>query len=112
VNIQKRTEFASQTLNRDTWPDENVRAIVGFRFLLWQEEFETSPGTQYLSMYPSSTFPIVDIIHPTTGALPQRVEGHQSPEQMVEHMTRCIIEDEGILRSRRLQDQGRVRNGD
>jgi len=34
VNIQKRQEFASQMLNRDTWPDENVRAIMGFRFLL------------------------------------------------------------------------------
>jgi hypothetical protein len=51
VNIQKRQEFASQMLNRDTWPDENVRSIMGFRFVFWQQEFESSAGTEYLSVY-------------------------------------------------------------
>ncbi len=51
VNIQKRQEFASQMLNRDIWPDENVRSIMGFRFVFWQHEFESSAGMQYLSVY-------------------------------------------------------------
>jgi hypothetical protein len=90
VNIQKRQEFASQMLNRDTWPDENVRAIMGFRFLFWQQEFESSAGMQYLSVYPASTLPIVDIIDPITGGLLERIEEYQSAEQMVERLTRFI----------------------
>ena len=90
VNIQKREEFSSQMLNRDTWPDDNVRAIMGFRFLFWQQEYESVGGTQYLSCYPASTLPVVDIIDPITGGLLERIEQYQSAEQMVERLTRFM----------------------
>jgi hypothetical protein len=90
VNIQKRQEFASQMLNRDTWPDETVRTIIGFRFLFWQQEFESQAGMQYLSCYPTGQLPIVDIIDPITGGLLERIEEYQNAEQMVERLTRFI----------------------
>jgi hypothetical protein len=128
VNIQKRQEFASQMLNRDTWADEDVRTIMGFRFVFWQQEFESSAGTQYLclltyadvlltyadvlltcayvclrmltyagmqylSVYPSSTLPVVDIIDPITGGLLMRIEEYQSAEQMVLHLTLLTYAD-------------------
>jgi hypothetical protein len=46
-----RSARNSQMLNRDTWADENVRSIMGFRFVFWQQEFESSAGTQYFSAY-------------------------------------------------------------
>jgi len=90
VNIQKRQEFASQMLNRDTWPDENVRAMMGFRFVFWQQEYESQAGSQYLSCYPANSLPIVDIIDPITGGLLERIEEYQTPDQMVERLTRFI----------------------
>ena len=88
VNIQKRQEVASQMLNRDTWPDENVRTIVGFRFVFWQQDHESQAGIEYRSCYPANTLPIVDIIDPITGGLAERIEEYQSGEQMAERLTR------------------------
>ena len=77
VNIQNRQEFASQMLNRDTWPDETVRTIMEFRFLFWQQEYESQAGMQYLSCYPATSLPVVDIIDPITGGLLERIDEYQ-----------------------------------
>ena len=90
INIQKRQEFSSQMLNRDTWPDDTVRTIMGFRFLFWQQEYESQAGAQYLSCYPSHALPVVDIVDPITGGLLERIEEYQTAEQMVERLTRFI----------------------
>ncbi len=90
VNIQKRQEFSSQMLNRDTWPDDTVRTIMGFRFVFWQQEYESVAGMQYLSCYPAATLPLVDIVDPITGGLLERIEEYQTAEQMVERLTRFI----------------------
>ncbi len=90
INIQKRQEFSSQMLNRDTWPDDTVRTIIGFRFIFWQREYESQAGAQYLSCYPSRTLPVVDIVDPITGGLLERIEEYQTAEQMVERLTRFI----------------------
>lgn len=90
INIQKRQEFSSQMLNRDTWPDDTVRTIMGFRFVFWQQEYESVAGSQYLSCYPAATLPLVDIVDPITGGLLERIEEYQTAEQMVERLTRFI----------------------
>jgi hypothetical protein len=36
VNIQDPSEFASQRLNRDTWSNEKIKAIITESFLFWQ----------------------------------------------------------------------------
>jgi len=90
VNIQKRQEFSSHMLNRDTWPDDTVRTIMGFRFVFWQQEYESVAGMQYLSCYPAATLPLVDIVDPITGGLLERIEEYQTAEQMVERLTRFI----------------------
>jgi len=98
VNIQKREEFTSQVLNRDTWSDEKVRTIMGFRFVFWQQEYESQAGSQHLSCYPRTllnqgSLPIVDIIDPITGRLLERITDKGltfSPSGMVERLTRFI----------------------
>ncbi len=53
----------------------------------------TYAGMQYLSVYPSSTLPVVDIIDPITGGLLTRIEEYQSAEQMVLHLTLLTYAD-------------------
>jgi hypothetical protein len=67
-----------------------VRTIMGFRFVFWQQEYESVAGMQYLSCYPAATLPLVDIVDPITGGLLERIEEYQTAEQMVERLTRFI----------------------
>ena len=77
-------------LNRDTWSDDGVRVLLELGFLFWQQEHDSVGGTQYLSCYPTSTLPVVDIIDPITGGLLVRIEEYQSAEQMVERLARFM----------------------
>ena len=36
VNVQNPQEFACQILNRDVWPNEQVREMIKDHFVLWQ----------------------------------------------------------------------------
>lgn len=36
VNVQNQQEFACQVLNRDVWPNEQIREIIKDHFVLWQ----------------------------------------------------------------------------
>ncbi|EKX33807.1 hypothetical protein GUITHDRAFT_90646 [Guillardia theta CCMP2712] len=90
VNLQKRDIFHSQMLNRDTWSNELVTAVVTSKFIFWQQEFESTAGRQYLSIYPSYTFPVIDIIDPLTGALLERIEEYIAPKDLVERLSRFL----------------------
>ena len=68
-------------LNRDTWPDDTVHTIMGFRSVFWQQEYESQPGVQYLSCRPATSLPIVDILDPITGGLLELFEVYQSAEK-------------------------------
>eukprot|EP00960_Hanusia_phi_P016185 477276-Hanusia_phi.AAC.1 len=90
VNLQKRDIFHSQMLNRDTWSNELVTALVTSKFVFWQQEFESTAGRQYLTIYPSYTFPVIDIIDPLTGALLERIEEYIAPKDLVERLSRFL----------------------
>ena len=79
MNIQKTDEFASHELNRDTWKHGSVKLIVTSHFLFWQQQWNSPPGVQYLSLYQSVELPLVDIVDPITGALLERISGSSSP---------------------------------
>jgi thioredoxin-related protein len=36
VNVQNQQEFACQILNRDVWPNQQIREIINDHFVLWQ----------------------------------------------------------------------------
>lgn len=36
VNVQNSQEFACQILNRDVWPNSQIREIIKDHFVLWQ----------------------------------------------------------------------------
>eukprot|EP00286_Rhodomonas_abbreviata_P010586 CAMPEP_0181337434 /NCGR_PEP_ID=MMETSP1101-20121128/28011_1 /TAXON_ID=46948 /ORGANISM="Rhodomonas abbreviata, Strain Caron Lab Isolate" /LENGTH=396 /DNA_ID=CAMNT_0023447917 /DNA_START=12 /DNA_END=1199 /DNA_ORIENTATION=+ len=90
VNIQKQDEFSSHMLNRDTWKDGSVKTLIAARYVFWQQQFESAAGAQHLSLYPSMTLPIVDIVDPMTGALLERMTGYLPPEEMLERLTRFL----------------------
>jgi hypothetical protein len=90
VNIQKTDEFASHELNRDTWKHGSVKLIVTSHFLFWQQQWNSPPGVQYLSLYQSVELPLVDIVDPITGALLERISGSASPPPPV-HPAPCTL---------------------
>eukprot|EP00961_Rhodomonas_salina_P083780 1125780-Rhodomonas_salina.5 len=90
VNIQKRDEFTSHMLNRDTWKDQAVKTLIGPHFVFWQQQFDSVAGAQHISLYPCMELPMVDIVDPVTGALLERFNGYLAPEEMLERLTRFL----------------------
>lgn len=41
VNVQDSQEFACQILNRDVWPNSQIREIINDHFVLWQVLFNS-----------------------------------------------------------------------
>eukprot|EP00924_Labyrinthula_sp_SR-Ha-C_P013116 maker-scaffold_12-snap-gene-10.55-mRNA-1 protein AED:0.06 eAED:0.06 QI:99/0.88/0.9/1/0.44/0.3/10/579/421 len=67
LNIQKDSEFASFTLNRDLWSNDVVQELVRNNFLLFLKE-ESHPEAERIKTYYKPTeFPYVAIIDPFTG---------------------------------------------
>ncbi|XP_015594380.1 UBX domain-containing protein 7 [Cephus cinctus] len=67
VNVQNPQEFACQILNRDLWPNEQIRGIVNDHFVLWQIQSNTVDGKRYIDFYNVSKYPYLAIIDPRTG---------------------------------------------
>lgn len=72
VNVQDSSDFNSQTLNRDHWKDENIKALLREHFIFMQFDKDNPRGQEYLGFYFSqyenpSNYPYVAIIDPRTG---------------------------------------------
>ncbi|KAH6648249.1 hypothetical protein BKA67DRAFT_593935 [Truncatella angustata] len=72
VNIQDSSDFNSQTLNRDHWKDDNIRALLKEHFVFMQFDKDDARGQEYLGLYFSQhenqdNYPYVAIIDPRTG---------------------------------------------
>ncbi|CAN6837958.1 unnamed protein product [Brassica oleracea] len=68
VNLQSRTEFASQALNRDLWANETVSEALMSSFVLWQVYDNTIEGKKISNFYKmDSAPPVVLVIDPVTG---------------------------------------------
>ncbi|KAK0168780.1 hypothetical protein PV327_002550 [Microctonus hyperodae] len=67
VNIQNPQEFSCQILNRDVWPDKQIKEIVKDHFILWQVLSDTADGRGYINFYNVTTYPYLAIVDPRTG---------------------------------------------
>ncbi|KAJ8667175.1 hypothetical protein QAD02_008837 [Eretmocerus hayati] len=67
VNVQDQQEFACQILNRDVWPNEQIREIINDHFVLWQVLSNSVDGKRYIDFYNVDAYPYLAIIDPRTG---------------------------------------------
>ncbi|XP_043478685.1 UBX domain-containing protein 7 isoform X1 [Leptopilina heterotoma] len=67
VNVQNPQEFACQILNRDVWPNAQIREMIKDHFVLWQVLSNTSEGKRYNDFYNVMSYPYLGVIDPRTG---------------------------------------------
>uniref|UniRef100_A0A7S2WDF0 UBX domain-containing protein n=1 Tax=Rhizochromulina marina TaxID=1034831 RepID=A0A7S2WDF0_9STRA len=67
VNLQALDNFQSHQLNRDTWSDETIQALLESSFIFWQRSSASEAGRQYLNLYrvAPEDLPEIAIIGPT-----------------------------------------------
>ncbi|XP_058796379.1 UBX domain-containing protein 7-like [Phymastichus coffea] len=82
VNVQNQQEFACQVLNRDVWPNEQIREIVKDHFVLWQVLSNSSDGKRYIDFYNVTDYPYLAIIDPRTGEC-MRSYNHISVDSLI-----------------------------
>lgn len=67
INLQDNSDFTSQTLNRDLWKDQTVKALVKENFVFLQYTKDSDDGLQYIQFYPFDKYPHIAILDPRTG---------------------------------------------
>jgi hypothetical protein len=87
VNLQPQDVFASHQLNRDTWKDPRVCALVERHCLLWQCDMNSRAAATirgfYNMDYLARQTPQTLLLHPRTGELVHRAAGFVEPAAMV-----------------------------
>ncbi|KAG2374229.1 hypothetical protein C9374_011066 [Naegleria lovaniensis] len=67
VEIQKDDVFDCHRMNRDTWGNELVQAVLSPFFILWQADEGTNQATFFKGRYQVFSYPFVCVIDPRTG---------------------------------------------
>ncbi|QSL65273.1 hypothetical protein MERGE_002582 [Pneumocystis wakefieldiae] len=67
VNLQDKTNFLCQKLNRDLWKDQRVKDTILENFIFLQYISTSSDGILYQQFYPIKEYPHISIIDPRTG---------------------------------------------
>lgn len=114
VNLQSTSQFASHQMNRDTWRNEMVRALVENNFVLFQAYDVVEEGQKLLNFYKVLELPATLIIDPVTGAPMWQRTGFIDAERLTEELLPFLdhsIHDPGAARlarrSRSRRDLGR-----
>jgi hypothetical protein len=86
VNVQDVHEFDSQRLNRDTWSDASVRALIQASCVFLQLPYGTRAASEFLQLYPASTAGTdatvsIAVIDPRTGERVLRWQGFVAHEE-------------------------------
>jgi UBX domain-containing protein 7 len=91
VNVQDMSDFLCQTLNRDHWKDENIKALLKEHFIFLQYEKNDPTGQEYIGFYfgqgyeNSANYPYVAIIDPRTGEQVKLWSGDPFPQKSEFH---------------------------
>jgi hypothetical protein len=119
LNIQNTAEFASHQLNRDTWRDGGVQALVSSSFVLFQVYDVSEEGQLLVEFYQCNHIPAILVVDPITGAQMRSWSGFLGPVALVEALMPFIdtsFSDPGAARlaSRRklVSNQNGVEKGD
>ncbi|KAK4226834.1 hypothetical protein QBC38DRAFT_215992 [Podospora fimiseda] len=93
VNLQDMSIFSCQTLNRDVWKDEAVKALVRENFIFLQYDKTDPLAEQYINYYfvgggheNQDNYPHVGIIDPRTGEQVKVWSGEPFPSAVDFHM--------------------------
>eukprot|EP00889_Picochlorum_renovo_P006467 jgi/Picre1/33497/NNA_008821.t1 len=68
VNIQSPSNFDSHRLNRDTWRDGTIQALVEAYFILFQTYDVAEQGQELMAYYDVEELPVILVVDPVTGA--------------------------------------------
>lgn len=60
------------------------RAVISASFLFWQQQHDSLPGAQYVTLYNPSRLPHIGIIDPRTGQLCKELCGFMSSERLLD----------------------------
>ena len=86
VNIQSPSSFDSHRLNRDTWKDGSVQALLPVSFVLYQTYDVAEEGQQLASGYGVTEFPVIIVVDPVTGAPMKKWTGFIPAAELVEEL--------------------------
>ena len=81
MNLQSTSQFASHQLNRDTWRDSTVHALVESSFVLFQTYDVTDEGQKLLTFYRAYEVPATIVVDPVTGAPMRHWTGFMSSDR-------------------------------
>lgn len=84
--MQNTSDFASHQLNRDTWRNSSIAALVESTFILYQAYTVTDLGQKLLSFYNIYEVPSIIVIDPVTGAPMKLWTGFMSPEKLIDEL--------------------------
>jgi hypothetical protein len=90
VNIQETSIFDCQKMNRDTWSDPGVKAVVTANFILWQVLKTNEEGARYCRFYPVEIMPHLAIIDSRTGERLEVWEGFVEPVQLIAFLEKFL----------------------
>ncbi|KAL3331459.1 hypothetical protein AABB24_035002 [Solanum stoloniferum] len=113
VNVQSRDEFASDTLNRDTWANDFVAQMIENNFVFWQEGDHTEEGRKVCTYYNLDSRPVILVIDPITGQNMRSWNGMVQPETLLEDAMTFIDRTPSEYHSDLLRKQfDRLNHGD
>ncbi|KAI3424405.1 hypothetical protein D9Q98_009957 [Chlorella vulgaris] len=86
VNLQRTSEFASYQLNRDTWRNDMVQALVTNNFVFFQVYDVGEEGQKLQNFYRLYELPALLIVDPVTGAPMRQWTGFVNAERLTEEL--------------------------
>lgn len=96
VNIQSPSNFDSHRLNRDTWRDGAIKALVEAYFVLFQTYDVAEQGQEMMAYYDVAELPVILVVDPVTGAPMRRWYGFVDAVELAERFvpfTEIVFDD-------------------
>ena len=84
LNIQSPSSFDSHRLNRDTWRDPTLEAMIQAAFVVYQTYDVSEDGQSLMSFYNITSLPVIIMVDPVTGAPMRQWNGFQEATRLAE----------------------------
>ena len=86
VNIQSPSSFDSHRLNRDTWKDAAMQAMLPVSFILYQTYDVSEEGQELAGGWGITEFPVIIVVDPVTGAPMKKWHGFVRADELIEEL--------------------------
>jgi UBX domain-containing protein 7 len=86
LNIQSPSNFDSHRLNRDTWRDATLQALLQASFIVYQTYDVAEEGMELMGMYGVIELPTIVIVDPVTGTPMKRWSGFVDASRLAEDL--------------------------